>query len=138
MNLEIENLQLQLPVRGAKHAEQLVALVKESLARLPPLPPAARDLRIPALAAQDLRFKPGASDPEIAEAVAASIHRALVQAIGEGGGGASARAGRVAAAADTAPAAATSARPPAPAVRPPAPAAGKPAGRSSPGKTGKR
>ena len=93
MNLEIDTLQLDLPVHETKRALRIVDLIKEALARMPPLPVVERDIRIAALVAEDLRLIPGAPDVEIAAAVVASIHRALVQAISSAGGGARADTG---------------------------------------------
>ena len=112
MNLEIETLQLELPVHETKRALHIVDLVKESLARMPPLPLAARNIRIARLIAEDLRLTAYASDAEIADAVTSGIHRALVQAISSEGGGAEPQTGPASQAADTASGVSTTAGPP--------------------------
>lgn len=96
MNLEIETLQLELPVHDTKRALRIVDLIKEALARMPPLPVVGRDIRIAALVADDIRLIPEAPDAEIASAVVASISRALVQAINSAGGEARSAMGPVA------------------------------------------
>ena len=85
MNLEIETLQLELPVHETKRALRIVDLIKEALSRMPPLPIVERDIRIAALIVDEIRLIPGAPDAEIAAAVVAGIYRALVQAINSAG-----------------------------------------------------